>query len=168
MPPQVCELRSQVTERLRNGRSLNLSGRLAAGVRAKRRWNEHFNSHGWSLRSHLGSRSGLGMNLDSFLRIFFAIVVEPPGGHFLGNSLLHVHDNVTEPRPGVVPVVLAGRSRMIRVRVIPTDQIHPLNLSGSVGFNHIERRYRKTVFGGIVAPVYKAQTMQDLTRSDSI
>jgi hypothetical protein len=57
---------------------------------------------------------------------------------------------------------------MIRVRMIPADQIHSSSLSHSVRFDHIGRGDRKPVVWGIIPPVNKGQTIKDFTQTLSI
>src|SRR2546422_11001304 len=61
--------------------------------------------------------------LHLFLIELRPVVFQPPRFHVFGEALHHAGDDITVPRPGVLPVILAGSRRMIRVRVVPADHL---------------------------------------------
>src|SRR5713101_1645013 len=50
-------------------------------------------------------------------------VRQPPAGHLPGLALGHTEDDVAVPRPGVLAVILARQRWVIRMRVVPADQL---------------------------------------------
>src|SRR5437660_1123303 len=67
-------------------------------------------------------------NLDTFGRKGLAIVTQAPRSHILRRAMVHADDDVAIPRPGVILIILAGLRRMIRMRMIPPDDLQPLRL----------------------------------------
>src|SRR5882672_6895818 len=67
---------------------------------------------------------GAVANFDAFGRKFLPIVIQPPGGHLLRRAVLHAHDYVAIPLPGVISVEVAGPRRMVRMRMIPAHDVH--------------------------------------------
>src|SRR5882672_4759688 len=65
-------------------------------------------------------------NFDAFGRKLLPIIIQSPGCHLLRRPVLHAHDNVAVPRPGVISVKLAGPRRMIRMRMIPANDVQPM------------------------------------------
>src|SRR5713226_9455762 len=53
------------------------------------------------------------------------VVRQPPRGHVPGLAPGHAEDDVAVPRPGVLAVILAGQRWVVRMRVVPTDQLQP-------------------------------------------
>src|SRR5216684_4307047 len=52
-------------------------------------------------------------NLNPFRRKLLAVVVQTPRSHVLGRAVLHAHDNVAVPRPGVIAVIFAWPRRIV-------------------------------------------------------
>src|SRR5437773_11743743 len=76
-------------------------------------------------------------SLNPFGRTPFAVVGQAPGGHLLRRAFLLAHDDVAVPRPGMIAVILAGARRMVRVRMIPADNIESVLARGFFGAPHV-------------------------------
>src|SRR5271166_5860586 len=78
------------------------------------------------------SESSLG--LVSYLHVFGdergAIVLQSPRCHLLRLSGLHAHDYVAVPRPSMFAIVFAWPRRMIRMRVVPANQVETVSPGG--------------------------------------
>src|SRR5207248_11676994 len=96
---------------------------------------------------------GAMTNLDGFVRKGLASVTQATRSHILRRAFVHADDDVAIPWPGVILIVLARSRWMIRMRMIPPDDLQPLGLRCLVGFQHIFCGHRKAVARRIVAPV---------------
>src|SRR2546430_10279548 len=100
---------------------------------------------------------GALLYLISFRRNLLPVVVQPPRSHVLWLALRHADDDVAVPRPGVIAIVLARTRRMIRVRVIPANNIQPLLPCGLFRIEYVLRRDGKAVPRRIIATIDKRE-----------
>src|SRR5215831_5165538 len=84
-----------------------------------------------------------------------------PRGHVLRGAILHADDDVAVPRPSMVLIILARARGMIRMRMIPADDLQTLRLRSLVGLEHIFSRHGKSIARRIVASVDQRKKRQD-------
>src|SRR5882762_181500 len=101
-------------------------------------------------------------NFDAFRRKFLAIVIQSPGGHFLRRAVLHAHDDVAVPRPRVIPIELARPRRMVRMRMIPANDVHTALARRFLRSHDVFGSDRKTVARRIVSPIDQRIQSQNL------
>ena len=99
-------------------------------------------------------RSGL-LQANIFALKIAAIVGEPPGSHFFRNFVGHAYDNVAVPRPGMIAIVLAGTRRMIRMRMIPSDDFQTLVGCCFLGVQDVLAGDRKAISRRIITAIYQ-------------
>src|SRR5919199_5915305 len=74
-----------------------------------------------------GIEVSFSSRLSEYDRLFVvvrAVVLEHPRAHVIDLVLAHGGDDVRVVRPGVLPVVLGGLGRVIRVRMVEPQEIH--------------------------------------------
>src|ERR687885_1372828 len=74
-----------------------------------------------------GIEVSFSSRLSEYDRLFVvvrAVVLEHPRAHVLDLVLTHGGDDVRVVGPGVLPVVLGGLGRVIRVRVVEPQEVH--------------------------------------------
>src|SRR5579885_2799351 len=66
------------------------------------------------------------VKFDLLRRVALAVVIKPPRSHLTRETSLHRYDEVAVPRPGVQAVKFAGFCRMVRVGMVPADNLEVL------------------------------------------
>ena len=74
-----------------------------------------------------------------------AVVGEAPGSHVFRNFVGDADDNIAVPRPGMIAIVLAGTSRMVRMRMIPSDNFQAAGPRVFFGFQNVFAGDREAV-----------------------
>src|SRR6266446_1550448 len=101
-------------------------------------------------------------NLNPFRRKLLAVVVQTPRSHVLGRAVLHAHDDVAVPRPGVIAVIFAWPRRMVWMRMIPADHFEALVACRFFCRHNVFGGHRKAVARRIVSPVDERKELQNL------
>src|SRR6266852_175798 len=101
-------------------------------------------------------------NFDSFGRKLLPIVIQSPRRHLLRRAGLHADDDVAVPRPCVIPIELARPRRMVRMRMIPANNVHTALARGFFRSHDVFGSDRKTVTRRIVPPVDQRIQRQNL------
>src|SRR5437762_13786141 len=100
-------------------------------------------------------------NLDSLRRKSLAIIVQTPRGYLLRRAIVHANDDIAIPRPGMIAVIVAGPSGMIRMRMVPAYHFKPLGLRSLVRLEHVLTGHRKAVAGRIVAAIHQRKEPEE-------
>src|SRR5579859_7152757 len=79
------------------------------------------------------------LDLNCFGRKLLAIVIQPPRSHILRLTFGDADDDVAVPRPCVLAIVFARARRMIRMRVIPPNDIQALLARHFFRFDDVRR-----------------------------
>src|SRR6266850_7384992 len=102
-------------------------------------------------------------NFDAFGRKLLPVVIQSPGRHFLRCAVLHAHDDVAVPRPRVIAIELARPRRMVRMRMIPANDVQPMAARLFLRSHDIFGSHRKAVSRRIVSPIDQRIQRQNLT-----
>ena len=89
-----------------------------------------------------------------------AVVAQSPGIHIARLAGLHADDDVTVPGPRVITIVLAGAGWMIRVRMIPANQLEILCARGLFGEADVFGRDFEAIPRRVVATIGERHQIQ--------